>query len=162
MVAAPDKFRGTASAAAVADAVADAAPGAGWTADEAPMSDGGEGLLEAVGGTPQITTVPGPLGAPVVAEWRLLPVGPAGGPTAVIEMSRAAGRALLRRPHGDDPVTADTAGVGHLLLAARAAGATRIIVGCGGSATTDGGWGAVQALGSPDALQGIGLEVAAT
>jgi glycerate kinase len=75
-------------------------------------------------------------------------------------MSRAAGRALLPDPHGDDPVVADTAGVGHLLLSARDAGATRIIVGCGGSATTDGGWGAVRAVGSPEALSGIELEIA--
>ncbi len=78
----------------------------------------------------------------------------------MIEMSRAAGRALLRHPHDDDPVTADTAGVGHLLLAARHAGATRIVIGCGGSATTDGGWGAVQAVGSPDALAAVELVVA--
>ena len=63
------------------------------------------------------------------------------GPIAIIEMSRAAGRSLMPHPHGDDPVRADTAGVGHLLLAARAAGARRIVVGCGGSATSDGGLG---------------------
>ena len=160
MTAAPDKFRGIASAAEVASAVAAAARRAGWTADEVPLSDGGEGLLEAVGGTPHFTTVPGPLGTPTLAEWRLLPETGAGGPTAVIEMSRAAGRALLPRPLGEDPMVADTAGVGHLLLGARDAGASRIVVGCGGSATTDGGWGAVRVLGSPQALAGIDLEVA--
>jgi glycerate kinase len=104
--------------------------------------------------------VPGPLGVAVDAEWRLLPATDGGGPTAVIEMSRASGRALLPDPEGDDPVNADTAGVGHLLLSARAAGARRIVIGCGGSATTDGGWGAVQVVGSAGALAGIDLEVA--
>ncbi len=124
------------------------------------MSDGGEGLLEALGGQPRFTSVPGPLGARIDAEWRLLPPGEGGGSTAVIEMSRASGRALLPHPEGGDPVNADTSGVGHLLLAARAAGATRIVVGCGGSATTDGGWGAVRAVGSATALAGIDLDVA--
>jgi glycerate kinase len=160
LVAAPDKFRGTASAAEVAAAVAGVARAAGWTADEVPMSDGGEGLLEALGGNPRFASVPGPLGAPVEAEWRLLPGTDGRGPTAVIEMSRASGRALLPHPQGDDPVAANTAGVGHLLLAARAGGATRIVIGCGGSATTDGGWGAVQAVGSASALAGLELEVA--
>jgi glycerate 2-kinase len=159
LVAAPDKFRGTASAGEAAAAMAAAARHAGWTATENPMSDGGEGLLHVVGGTAHTTSVPGPLGTPVEAEWRLLTT-PDGGPTAVIEMSRAAGRALLPRPEGDDPVRADTAGVGHLLLSARDAGARRIVIGCGGSATTDGGWGAVHAVGSPQALAGIDLVVA--
>jgi glycerate kinase len=160
LVAAPDKFRGTASAGEVAAAVARVARLAEWTADEVPMSDGGEGLLDTVGGTPQHTLVGGPLGRPTDAEWRLLPADPAGSPTAVIEMARASGRALLSHPQGEDPVTATTAGVGQLLLAAREAGATRIVVGCGGSATTDGGWGAVQIVGSAHDLHGIDLLVA--
>ncbi len=158
LVAAPDKFRGTATAAEVATAIAGAARTAGWTADEVPMSDGGEGLLDALGGTRRVTTVAGPLGAPVEAEWRMLE---AGAPTtAVVEMSRAAGRALLPTPHGDDPVRAGTAGVGQLLLAARDAGARRIVIGCGGSATTDGGEGAFDAVGAPAAFDGVELVVA--
>jgi glycerate kinase len=160
LVVAPDKFRGTATAAEVAAAVARAAHDAGWTADEVPLSDGGEGLLEALGGTSQRASVPGPLGTPTEAEWRLLPAGPDGRPTAVIEMSRAAGRALLVDPRDDEPVRASTAGVGHLLLRARDAGATRIVIGCGGSATTDGGWGAVEVVGDAGALAGIDVEVA--
>jgi glycerate kinase len=124
------------------------------------LSDGGDGLLAVVGGTAHHTSVPGPLGTPTDAEWRLLAMTADGGPTAVIEMAQAAGRSLLPRPQGDDAVAADTAGVGRLLLSARDAGARRIIVGCGGSATTDGGWGAVQAVGSPSALAGIDLVVA--
>jgi glycerate kinase len=155
LVAAPDKFRGTASAAEVAAAVAGAARAAGWTADEVPMSDGGEGLLDALGGSRRRSRVTGPLGRPVEAEWRLLEDG-----TAVLEMSQAAGRALVPRPRGDDPVRAGTAGVGQLLLAARDAGARRIVVGCGGSATTDGGWGAFEAVGSPAALADVDVVVA--
>ncbi len=159
LVAAPDKFRGTLSAAQAAAAAAGAALDAGWTADEVPMSDGGEGLLDALGGVPRVTTVDGPLGRRVQAEWRMLDAA-GESPTAVLEMSRAAGRALLPRPQGDDPVRAGTAGVGQLLLAARDAGACRIVVGCGGSATTDGGLGAFEAVGSPAGLRGIELVVA--
>jgi glycerate kinase len=158
LVAAPDKFRGTVSAAEAAAAAAGAARRAGWTADEIPMSDGGEGLLDALGGAPRTSVVSGPLGAPVEAEWRMLEL--ADRPSAVIEMSRAAGRGLLPRPRGDDPVRAGTAGVGQLLLAARDAGARRIVIGCGGSATTDGGEGAFDAVGSPTALRGVELVVA--
>jgi glycerate 2-kinase len=168
LVAAPDKFRGTATAAEVAAAAAAAAREEGWTADEVPMSDGGEGLLDALGGSTQHAVVAGPLGSPVEAEWHLLdlepdPARPAADdpiPTAVVEMSRAAGRALMPHPRGDDPVRATTTGVGQLLLAARDAGAGRIVIGCGGSATTDGGRGAFEAVGSPDAFRGIDLVVA--
>jgi glycerate kinase len=161
LVAAPDKFRGTTSAAEVAASMAGAARAAGWTADEVPMSDGGEGLLLALGGTRHTTTVTGPLGARVEAEWRMLDgVGRDAPRTAVVEMSRAAGRALVPRPRRDDPVRATTAGVGQLLLAARGAGARRIVIGCGGSATTDGGVGAYEAVGSPAALRGVELVVA--
>lgn len=161
LVAAPDKFRGTAAAAEVAAAAAGAARAAGWEADEVPLADGGEGTLEAVGGEVRVTTVAGPLGAPVDAQWRLVPAAPGStGPTAVIEMARAAGRALLPRPTGDDPLRAGTAGVGELVLAAVRAGARRVVVGVGGSATTDGGWGAVEAVGSRDRLDGAELVVA--
>jgi glycerate 2-kinase len=160
LVAAPDKFRGTASATEVAAAMAEGARLSGWTSAEVPMSDGGEGLLDVIGGALRTTVVPGPLGQPVAAEWRLSPGRAHEGPIAIIEMSRAAGRGLMPHAHGDDPVRADTVGVGHLLLAARAAGARRIVVGCGGSATTDGGWGLVRAVASPQALAGIEVTVA--
>lgn len=160
LVAAPDKFRGTVSAAEAAAAMARAARQAGWTADEVPMSDGGEGLLDALGGTPHTTIVLGPLGRPVEAQWRMIDAHDPAGPTAVVEMSQAAGRSLIPHPHGDDPVRADTTGVGELLLAARDAGARRIVIGCGGSATTDGGRGAVEAVGSPEALHDVELVVA--
>jgi glycerate kinase len=154
LVAAPDKFRGTASATEGAAAIAGAARRSGWTADEAPMSDGGEGLLDSVGGEIRTSVVTGPLGEPVEAEWRMLDG------TAVVEMSRAAGRALVPRPRADDPLRAETTGVGELMLAARDAGARRIVVGCGGSATTDGGRGAYEAVGSGAALAGVEVTVA--
>ena len=160
LVTAPDKFRGTATAAEVAAAAAGAAREAGWTADEAPMSDGGEGLLQALGGRRHVTTVTGPLGASVKAEWRMIHDAHHRVQTAVIEMSRAAGRALVPQPRGDDPVRASTIGVGQLLLAAKEAGADRIVIGCGGSATTDGGAGAYDAVGSPASLHGLELVVA--
>jgi glycerate kinase len=160
LVAAPDKFRGTATATEVVAAVTVAADAAGWSSVGVPLSDGGEGLLEALGGIVHRAEVPGPLGEPTIAEWRMLPATDHPGRTAVIEMSRAAGRALLPHPRGDEPVRADTAGVGTLLLAARDAGAARIVVGCGGSATSDGGWGAVRTVGSAEQLDGIEITVA--
>jgi glycerate 2-kinase len=155
LVAAPDKFRGTASAAAVAAAAGRAARAAGWAVDEVPLADGGEGLLDVVGGEPRSTVVTGPLGEPVAAAWRVI------GPTAVIEMARAAGRSLVPHPTGDDALRATTRGVGELVLAAVDEGVRRIVVGVGGSATTDGGLGAVDAIGSPDAIAGVELVVAA-
>jgi glycerate kinase len=159
LIAAPDKFRGTAGARDLARTMAEVAAGEGWTADAAPMSDGGEGLLDALGGEPRVTEVIGPLGRTVSAEWRLRQ-GDEGGMQAVIEMSQASGRALVPHPSGDDPLRADTTGVGQLLLAARDAGVHKIVIGCGGSATTDGGWGAVAVVGSADALHGIEVVVA--
>jgi len=161
LVAAPDKFRGTASASEVAAAAAEAARHGGWTADEVPLSDGGEGLLEAVGGEPRVTEVRGPLATSVAAEWRLVPALPDGsGPVAVVEMATAAGLLLAGGAERNDPLGASTFGVGELVLAGVAAGARRVIVGCGGSATTDGGLGAVSAIGSKDRLSGAELVVA--
>lgn len=154
VVAAPDKFRGTATASEVAAAVAAAAKDAGWRCDRVPMADGGEGILEALGGVPRTTLVTGPLGDPVHAEWRL------GDSTAVIEMARASGLALAGGPEGNDPLRASTIGTGELISAALEAGARRIVVGAGGSATTDGGLGCLRAVQSKGRLAGIDLSVA--
>ncbi|MBO0713990.1 MAG: glycerate kinase [Acidimicrobiales bacterium] len=163
LVAAPDKFRGTASARDIAGAVERAALAAGWTCAPLPMADGGEGTLDALGGSRRVTRVRGPLGHEVDAEWRL--VRSEDGLTAVIEMARASGLELVGGPKGNDPVAASTAGTGQLIVAAIAAGARRVLVGCGGSATTDGGLGAVEALGGLGArssarLAGVELVVA--
>lgn len=154
VVAAPDKFRGTATAAAVAAAVARAAEAEGWTCDEIPVSDGGEGFLDAVGGLPRRTRVQGPLGEVVDAEWRMR------GDTAVVEMARAAGLDLVGGPEWNDPLRASTAGVGQLIVAGVAAGARRVLVGAGGSATTDGGQGCIEALEPLGRLRGVSLVVA--
>ena len=154
VLAAPDKFRGTATAAEVAAVVERAAAAAGWSCDRAPVADGGEGTLEALGGTPRQVTVRGPLGDPVVAEWRLQ------GDVAVVEMARASGLALVGGAEGNDPLRASTAGTGELIAAAVAAGARRVIVGVGGSATTDGGLAALTALNPGRRLRGVDVVVA--
>ena len=153
MLAAPDKMRGTLTAREFCAAVAAAARAAGWTSTALPLADGGEGTVDALGGANRVTRVTGPLGEPVDAPWRL------DGTQAVIEMAAASGLALVGGATGNDPVRATTRGTGELILAAIDAGATRVIVGLGGSATVDGGAGALEVL--PDGLPaGVRLEVA--
>jgi glycerate 2-kinase len=137
LLAAPDKLRGTLTAREAAAAIAAGAERNGWTTTELPLADGGEGLLDAFGGANRSTLVHGPLGEPAEAGWRL------DGKQAVIESARASGLALVER---NDPVAATTTGTGELVAAALDAGAERILVGVGGSATTDGGAGAVEVL----------------
>jgi glycerate kinase len=152
LLAVPDKFRGTASAAEIADAIIRAAGAAGWAAEARPMSDGGEGLIDCFGGANRHTEVTGPLGARVVAGWRL------DGERAVVEMAAASGRALVAGEN--DPLAAHTRGTGELIAAAIDAGAGLVIVGAGGSATTDGGRGAVDVLRERAPLDGSrGYEV---
>ena len=144
-VACPDKFRGTLTAAEAAAAMARGLRSAGVeSVIELGLADGGEGTLDVIlaarGGARRTTTVTGPMGDPVDAEWAILGDG-----TAIVEMARASGRALVpvdRR----DPLSANTRGTGELIAAAIRGGATRVVVGVGGSATTDGGLAAVQAL----------------
>jgi glycerate kinase len=154
VVAAPDKFRGTASAAEVAAAVAAAAARCGWECDQVPMADGGEGTLDVLGGANRSTVVSGPLGDPVRASWRLHRG------TAVIEIAHAVGLTLAGGPDDNDPVAASTHGAGELIAAAVDAGAKRVIVCVGGSATTDGGLGAMRALFPAQRLRGVEMLVA--
>ncbi|HEX4902293.1 MAG TPA: glycerate kinase [Acidimicrobiales bacterium] len=154
VVAAPDKFRGTATAAEVAAAVGRAAHACGWRCDEVPVADGGDGLLDVLGGANRTTVVTGPMGDPVEAGWRL------DRRTAVIEMARASGLELLGGAGSNDPIAADTYGTGELIQGAVEAGATRVIVGLGGSATTDGGLGALRALHPHQRLRAVELLVA--
>ncbi|HKA82416.1 MAG TPA: glycerate kinase [Acidimicrobiales bacterium] len=151
VVAAPDKLRGTATARDVAAAVGRAAAVVGWECDQLPLADGGEGTLEVLGGPNRATTVTGPLGDPVRAEWRL------DGRTAVIEMAGASGLGLVGGPDGNDPVAASTVGTGELIGTAVDSGARRVLVGLGGSATTDGGLGALRALYPLHRLGGVEL-----
>lgn len=153
VVAVPDKLRGTATAAEAAAAIGRGARAAGWDCDEVPVADGGEGTLEALGGANRSTTVSGPLGDTVDAAWRY-------GPTAVVEMARASGLALVGGPEANDAVAASTAGTGELIAGAVDAGCRRIVVGVGGSATTDGGLGALRALEPLSRLRGVEIVVA--
>ena len=154
MVVAPDKFKGTASATVLAAAIGSALQGAGHEVVVRPMADGGEGFLEVLGGPNRTTIVTGPLGEPVEAGWRL-----AKG-TAVIEMAAAAGLVLAGGPDENDAIEATTRGVGELLMSAVEGGARRIVVGVGGSATTDGGLGALKAMHPTQKFRGIDLSVA--
>lgn len=148
VVVAPDKFRGSLSAAEAARAIARGVMAADPSSlvDSVPMADGGEGtvdaLVAATGGTISTVSVSGPLGEPVRATFGLL----GDGRTAVLEMAAASGLALLPRDRRD-PSRTTTRGTGELLLAAIDAGARRVILGIGGSATNDGGAGFGQALG---------------
>jgi glycerate kinase len=144
-VACPDKFRGSLTAAGAATAMGRGLrTGGASTVRELPLADGGEGTLDVIlatrGGARRTARVTGPLGDPVEAEWAMLGDG-----TAIVEMARASGHALVD-PARRDPLEANTRGTGELIAAALRAGATEVIVGVGGSATTDGGLAAVQAL----------------
>jgi len=150
VLAAPDKFRGTLTAAQAASAIA-----AGWRrerpsdeVDEVPMADGGEGTLDALvaalGGELRSVGVSGPLGDPVDASFGMI-VTPSG-PTAVVELARASGLALVGEARRN-PLRASSRGTGELVLAAAREGAGEILVCLGGSASTDGGAGIAAALG---------------
>ena len=137
-VVCPDKFRGTLSAAEAAAAMGRGLRSAGIeSVVELPLADGGEGTLDVIravrGGSLRIATVTGPLGDAVQAEWAMLGDG-----TAIIEMAKASGRALVS-PERRDPLVASSRGTGELIAIALRAGAQRVFVGVGGSATTDGG-----------------------
>jgi glycerate kinase len=161
VVVAPDGYGGTLTAREVAAAIAE-----GWRAarpdDELvllPMSDGGEGLLDVVaasGDTWVTTEVAGPHGHPVEAALLLRPDG-----SAVIESAQACGSHLVPEDRRR-PGLATTYGVGQLLDAARDVGADRLLVGLGGSATVDGGTGALNGLGLHlTVADGSGLKIGA-
>jgi glycerate kinase len=146
VLVAPDAFGGTASAVQAAAAIAD-----GWLssapADDVrrlPLSDGGPGFVHVmhagVGGEVVEVVVADPLGRPVTARFALA------GDTAYVESAQACGLHLLTVGERDPSVTT-TSGVGELISAAVAAGARRVVVGLGGSATNDGGRGAWESLG---------------
>lgn len=140
----------------MAAAIGWAAEAAGWTVDLAPVSDGGEDFATVIGGRRRHSVVHGPLGDPVEAEWRISPDGE----TAVIEMALASGLTLAGGPVNNDPVRADTTGTGELIAAAIMEGARRVLVGMGGSATTDGGRAAIEVLEPHSRLAGVQLVVA--
>ena len=154
VVICPDKFRGTASASEAARSL-----GAGLVAPDLevifmPLADGGEGTLDALGGANRSSQVTGPLGDPVEAKWRL------SSGQAVIEMAQASGLLLAGGSEGNDPLLASSAGTGELIAEARASGARRIVIGVGGSASTDGGLGAIRAMEPLVRFSGVALVVA--
>ena len=153
---APDSFKGTFSAREVAHAVAEGLRSAGREAEELPVADGGEGtmdvLMAALGGELRTVTVSDPLGRPVEAGYALLPDG-----SAVVEMAQASGLSLVAESDRD-AWAASTRGTGELIVAAVEAGASRVVVTVGGSATTDGGAGAIEALREAG-LDSIDLDV---
>lgn len=149
VVVAPSGFKESLSAEAAADAIAAGVrrvlPGA--DIDLVPLVDGGEGtalaLAAATGGRIVTTAATGPVGETIAAHFALL----GGGDTAVVEMAAVAGLSLV--PHGlRDPGATTTYGVGELIRSALDTGVRRILVGCGDSGTSDGGAGALQALGA--------------
>jgi glycerate 2-kinase len=142
VLVAPDKFKGTFSAAEVATAIAKGLRAAGYDVEELPIADGGEGTADALGGTPVPATAHDALGRPVEASFSWL----ADGDTAVVEAAAASGLWRLT-PDERDPVEATSAGTGELIAAAVDAGAQKVVVACGGTATVDGGHGMLDALG---------------
>lgn len=150
LLVAPDSFKGTFDAAAAAEAVATGIEAAGSMAERCPVADGGEGTMEvllgALGGERRRVQVHDPLRRPVEASFGLL----ADGEAAIVEVAQASGLPLLT-PEERDPERTDTFGVGELITAAVAAGARRVLLAAGGSATTDGGRGALEAMSPSDA-----------
>ncbi|HWD01381.1 MAG TPA: glycerate kinase [Amycolatopsis sp.] len=144
VLVAPDKFKGSLTAAQVASALAGGLRAAGLAAREFPVADGGEGTVAAAvaAGFRRVPVrVSGPTGRRITAFFALR------GDVAVVELAEASG--LHRLPGGRPaPVTASSHGTGELIAAARAAGARRIVLGAGGSACTDGGAGMLMALGA--------------
>ncbi|MEH3052970.1 MAG: glycerate kinase [Patulibacter minatonensis] len=163
MLVAPDAFKGTFTAVQVADAIAEGVERSGLVADRCPIADGGEGTAEvlraALGGDVHELTATGPLGAPVRASFTLLPPG-VGGPraprTAIVEVAAASGLPLVAEADRD-PLRATTTGTGELIGAAIDAGAGLVLVACGGSATVDGGAGALEAIDAHGGLRGAKL-----
>ena len=158
VVVAPDKFKGSLTAQQAADAIAagaqDAADALGLTLEvhRQPVADGGEGIVAAAlaaGYRPHRVTVSGPLGDPVDAVVAISGERAIGVRTAVVELATASGLALLPGGRGDvtSALTAGSLGTGELVRAALDEGVDRIVLGIGGSASTDGGTGLASALG---------------
>ena len=161
MLVAPDSFKGTLTAAQVADAVGRGLEAAGRPVDLCPVADGGEGTLEALlvalDGERRTTTATDPLGRPIEAVFGIGEGAP--GPVVVIvEMAVASGLGLVEESERD-PVQASTFGTGQLIMAAIEAGAQDVYLGVGGSATTDGGAGAIRAIREAGGLGGARIIV---
>jgi glycerate 2-kinase len=159
VLVAPDSFKGTFRAAEVAGAIGRGLERAGLIPpDLCPLADGGEGTMEALlialGGETVGAEVQDPLGRPVQAQFALVEDGG----TAVLEMASASGLGLVAEAERD-AWAASTYGTGELICAAADTGAQVILVGVGGSATTDGGAGAIAAIEEHGGLGGARLVV---
>ena len=148
VLVAPDKFKGTLTAPEAAAAIGRGLVAGGLERVEAlPVADGGEGTMDcivhALGGRLAAVEASDPLGRPIHAAFGLVEDGR----TAVVEMAQASGLWRLR-PDERDPIAASTRGTGELIAAAIESGAREVVIGVGGSATTDGGRGALEALGA--------------
>jgi glycerate kinase len=144
-VVCPDSFKGTFSAPEVAQAIGEGLTDAGAEVDLCPAADGGEGTAEtvraAIAGETRIEPAHDPLGRAIEASFVLVEDGA----TAVVDTAAASGLPLVD-PDERDAEAASTYGTGELIAAAIEAGARRVLLAAGGSATTDGGLGAIEAL----------------
>jgi glycerate kinase len=159
VLVAPDSFKGTLRAAEVAGAIGRGLERAGlMPPDLCPLADGGEGTMEALllalGGETVAAAVHDPLGRPLRAPFGLVEDGD----TAVLEMASASGLGLVAEAERD-AWAASTYGTGELICAAVDAGAAVVLVGVGGSATTDGGAGALEAIEEHGGLGGARIVV---
>jgi glycerate kinase len=156
LLVAPDSFKGTFTAAQVAAAIARGLQAGGWPVDLCPIADGGEGTMTALadrlGADLRPAVVTDPLGREIEAQFAIH------GSEALIETAAASGLHLVTAAERD-PVAASTAGTGELILAAIDAGAHTVCLGVGGSATTDGGAGAIKAIRRGGGLQDAKLIV---
>jgi glycerate kinase len=163
VLVAPDSFKGTLRAVEVAEAIGRGLARAGVPVDLCPVADGGEGTLEALraslGGELLTVAVSDPLGRPLEASYAV-----AGGSgrraekVAIVETAAASGLGLVAQSKRD-PLAASTFGTGELIVAAVQAGASVVLLGAGGSATTDGGTGAIRAIREGGGLGGARLVV---
>jgi|SRR5580704_1356121 glycerate kinase len=164
VLVAPDSFKGTLTATQVADAIGrgllDSGPPT-RPVDLCPIADGGEGtldaLLRALDGERRTTVVSDPLGRPVEAEFGIGEAG-RGRVVGIVEMASASGLGLVD-PSERDAIAASTFGTGQLVMAAVEAGADVVYLGAGGSATTDGGAGAIRAINEQGGLGGARISV---
>jgi len=145
ILVAPDSFKGTFTATEAAGAIARGLRGGGLDAVELPVADGGEGTMDVLtrglDAERRTVEVTGPLGEPTEAAFALL----ADGATAIVETAQASGLGLVAEGERD-AYAASTRGTGELIAAAAQAGAATVLITVGGSATTDGGAGALEAL----------------